>query len=286
MRKKNKNLTITCILLTLIILVLLGYIVILKTTYKNEIKNNDKNTIEKQANEKDFDLKKAELLLEEFGFNRRRGCETILRRNYDDNYKAIVVLEKITKDKIYEENCSDIFNQNAYTEDPESMYKGDIGVCFKNNKVETITYNDANAIYKKMFNEDMPTEHVNGLQNNSLDYILYEYINDKDIFAKLDFYGVGGACTSQHIREIKSATQTNNTIKIVVYDYESEYANFEDGIYHFDTDKLSTDIECSDENNCLDIIKNKYINFLDEYEIIFEIENNQYIFKEFNKLTQ
>lgn len=151
--------------------------------------------------------------------------------------------------------------------------------------VETITYNDANAMYKKMYNEDLPTLHVNGLRNNSQDYVLYEYLNDRDIFVKLDFYGAGGTCSSTNIRKVKKAIQEDNLIKIYVLDYESGYFELDDNIYHFQTNRLAVDIECNNEKECMNIIKSNYINFLDEYEIVFKVVNNQITFKEVNKLV-
>lgn len=280
MIKKNKKLKIICIVLSLIIVLLVGYIVLLKVNYKTEQPKEDQDDIvENLPEEKKYDLKKAELLLEEFGFNRRVGCKTVLQQAYNDAFKSIVVLEKMSEDKIYEEKCDNLFSEDVLEEDPEPMYKGNIGVCKKGKTVELITYNDANAMYKKMYGEDMPTTHVSLLSDNSLDYALYEYLYDRDMFVKLDLYGVGGSCVSHHIREIKSAVQIEDTIKITVYDFETGYFEIDNGVYHFESEKTNIDIPCNDEKECVSVIKNNYLRYVNEYEITFELINNQYTLK-------
>lgn len=283
MIKKNKQLTILCIVLTIIIVLLISYIIVLKTPV-TEAKPAPTKENKEKVEEKAFDLDKAELLLEEFGFNRRTGCKTVLQTEYNDNFKGIVVLEKLLKEKSTLQKCSNLFTEDSLVETPEVMYKSTLGVCFKDNSINTITYEDANQIYKKMYGEDMPTLHVNGLKNNNMDYILFEYLEDKNIFANLKFYGVGGSCMSSHIRSIRSATQKGNIIKINVYDYESGYTEIKDNIFTLTTDKFTTEISCSTFDECKNIIRNKYIHYLDEYEITFELIDNQYIFKSVNKI--
>lgn len=285
MIKKNKHLKTTCIVLSLIIVSLVVYIVLLKVDHKTEQSKEEQNDIvQNLKEEKEYDLKKAELLLEEFGFNRRVGCKTVLQTEYNDNFKGIVVLEKLLKEKSITQKCSDLFTEDSLVETPEPMYKSSLGVCYKNNSIQTIKYEDANKVYKKMYGEDMPTLHVNGLKNNGQDYILFEYLKDKNIFANLSFYGVGGSCMSSHIRVLKSATQKGNIIKINVYDYESGYTEITNNLFNFTTDKFSTEINCSTYDECKDIIKDKYAQYLDEYEITFELNDNQYIFKTVNKV--
>lgn len=284
MIKKNKQLTILCIVLTIIIVLLLGYIIVLKTPITEAKPVKVKENKEKIEEEKAFDLDKAALLLEEFGFNRRKGCKTVLQTEYNDNFKGIIVLEKLLKEKSTPQKCSDLFTEDSLIQTPEVMYKSTLGVCYKDNSVQTIAYEDANLIYKKMYGEDMPTLHVNGLKNNNMDYILFEYLEDKNIFANLNFYGVGGSCMSSHVRVIRSATQKGNIVKINVYDYESGYTEIKNNIFTLTTDKFTTEINCSTFEECKNIIRNKYVHYLDEYEITFEVIDNQYIFKSVNKV--
>ena len=78
MKKDSNSLTILCLILILIILFLVGYIIGMKTNNKEEKPNKQEPEII-DTKELDFDLKKAELLLEEFGLNRRKGCKTIVQ---------------------------------------------------------------------------------------------------------------------------------------------------------------------------------------------------------------
>ena len=282
MIKKNKNLTTLCIILGLIIVLLLGYIV--GTSVNNQNKEPNK-TNKNETVEKEFDIKKAKVLLEEFGFNRRKGCKTIVQNEYNDTYKAIVALEKVAKDKIIEENCTDLFSITKLEANPEPLFKGDTGVCMKDAKAKTITYNDVNEIYKKMYGEDISPENINALSINSQDYALYDFLEGRDLFVKLDCYGCGGTCYSKHIREIKSATQNDNIVTITIYDYESDGVTVEDGIFKFSTEKISENIECQTDNQCINIIKKDYLEYLNQYEIKFEIIDNQFIFKSLNKVV-
>ena len=68
MKKDSNSLTILCLILILIILFLVGYIIGMKTNNKEEKPNKPEPEII-DAKEVDFDLKKAELLLEEFGLH-------------------------------------------------------------------------------------------------------------------------------------------------------------------------------------------------------------------------
>lgn len=282
MKKDSNSLTILCLILILIILFLVGYIIGMKTNDKEEKPNKQEPEII-DAKEVDFDLKKAELLLEEFGLNRRKGCKTIVQNEYNDTFKAIVALEKVAKDKILEEKCSNLFSKAALETYPEPLYKGETGVCSRDNFAKTITYSDANEIYKKMFGEDMPAESVNAILMNSLDYTFYDFLPNKDLFVKMECNGCGGTCHSKHIREIKSAKQKGNEVVITFYDYETAGTIVTDGVFNFSTDTLSTNINCIDENECISIIKKDYLEYLDEYQVKFKIINNQYIFDSLNK---
>lgn len=282
MKKDSNSLTILCLILILIILFLVGYIIGMKTNNKEEKPNKQEPEII-DTKEVDFDLKKAELLLEEFGLNRRKGCKTIVQNEYNDTFKAIVALEKVAKDKVLEEKCSNLFSKAALEAHPEPLYKGETGVCSKDNFAKTITYSDANEIYKKMFGEDMPAESVNAILMNSLDYTFYDFLPNKDLFVKMECNGCGGTCHSKHIREIKSAKQKGNEVVITFYDYETAGTIVTDGVFNFSTDTLSTNINCIDENECISIIKKDYLEYLDEYQVKFKIINNQYIFDSLNK---
>ena len=99
------------------------------------------------------------------------------------------------------------------------------------------------------------------------------------MFVKLDLYGVGGSCVSNHIREIKSAVQIENTIKITVYDFETGDLEIDNGVYHFESEKTKIDIPCNDVKECVSVIKNNYLRYVNEYEITFEVINNQYTLK-------
>ena len=273
--KKNKGFIIFCIFLLLIIAVLAIYILTNKDLYKN----NENDVI---ITEKEFSIKNAELLLEEFGFNLRHGCETIIQSEYNDTFKALVAISKLEESKIYEEDCS-IYYTEKTTLNGKEAYKGEYGYCI--DKAKVVTYSDVNSIYKKLYNEELPTKSINSLDVNSMYYEAYNFIPEKDVFVKAKIYGAGGTCTSNHIRKIINAKESNNTIVINLYDFESEYIEIENNIYKFKTNSFETEINCKNIEECMKIVETKYLDKLDKYKVDFEKINNNYVFKNIIKIT-
>lgn len=233
----------------------------------------------------DFDIGEAEQLLETFGFNKRFGCITIAQKKYTDTYKAIMALNNVDTSLIHEEKCSNLYNNSLLVDkDLESeRYELNNGSCKDNAKV--ISYDDANLVYKKMYGREMPKTSIDSREIDYLFHESYDYNSDKDAFVLLECYNCLGSCYSLHIREIISATTKKDILRIDFYDYESGLFELNDDHYNLVTSNHSKIFTCTYNEECMDIIKRDYMDYLDIYEAIFQYKDDHYIFRKFIKKT-
>lgn len=281
MRRKKKNMIIIIVVSIIVVLGILAAIFVPSMIKKQEESGKEEDTVET-----DYDLDKAKSLLAKFGFDERFGCQTIAQNSYDENFKMLWALKKVDASMLKEANCSDLFSEDKLegVDTSEPKYKGEVGVCFSNSKTNTISYKDANAVYKKLYGEEMPKKSISGLKINSMFYEFYDYNSNKDLFISMSCNGCGGACMSNNLREIKSATLKGNTLVIDFYDFESGYIDAESSHnYNLKTSKVDTMIECSSNSECINKIKSEHLNDLDLYEAVFEKKNDEFIFKSFIK---
>ena len=206
-----------------------------------------------------FDIAEADKILEEFGFNKRFGCTTIVQKKYSNTYKAIIALNNVDSSKVKEEECSKLYDEDLLVDKdtPNARYELENGVCMGTTK--TISYNDVNAVYKRMYGSDLPRLPID---SKEVDYLLhesYDYVRDEDVFVALECYNCEGACYSHHIREIKSATIKKDILRIDFYDYESGLFELNDDQYDLVTSKHRKLFKCTYNEECMDIIKRDYI---------------------------
>lgn len=285
-RKSNKGLLVVLILCVVIILVLSG-LLILKTLNKetsgdnnDEITNIDSN--EQETEVKDYDIAKAEELLEKFGFNGGLGtCGFgVYNYGYDDEYMKYQALKKVSQDKIQKINCSEIYVQSDLNKDAPGYYKGENGHCPQNETADVISYDSVNEIYKKMYGTNIEKEGLNG--SNVMSF--YDYNDSLNSFVKLECVGCGGACANAYrVEKIKSAKQIGNELIIEVYysngifSYITPESN--ELLYVLDTTKFHTRLDVNSIEEFEKEVLNKYLDKLDVYEIVFEKNNNDYVFK-------
>lgn len=283
-RKSNKGLLVVLILCVVMILVLSG-LLILKTLNKetsgdnnDEITNTDSNVQETEV--KDYDIAKAEELLESFGF--KEGIPTcgfrIYNNGYDEDYMKAQALKKASQEKTNKMNCSEIYKQSDLNKDNPRYYKGEYGYCPQNGAVDVISYDSVNEIYKKMYGSNIEKEGFNKFT------YFYDYNESLNAFVKLDCGGCGGACgPSYYVEKIKSAKQIGNELIIEVY-YSDGYFDFkspesDELAYDLDTTKIHTRLDVNSVEEFKKEVLNKYLDKLDVYEIVFEKNNNDYVFK-------
>jgi len=284
---KKKNIIILIIVLLIAVIgVLLAIFVpsILKNSEINKGTNNSGNQIDKL----DYDLDKANELLDYYGFNIRFGCTTIAQYSYNDTFKALVALEKVDSSYFKEEECSNLFSEEKLEKanTPDQRYRGETGVCFSNNTKSTtniVSYSDVNKVYKKLYGEDMPKKSINSLKISNQYYIFYDYLAEKDAFVQMNCSGCGGSCYSQHIRKIKDATIEGNTLTINFYDYETGYYELNDNKFNLVTSNIDTTFECDSQDACIQKVENDYLDKLDLFEAVFEKNGDSFIFKSFTK---
>ena len=275
--KKNNLYLIVIIILVLTIALLVGYIISNKMTQKDT--NKTTNEKQEQAEVKDMSLDEANQILEKFGINKEFGCTTIVDSKYNDIYKALVAINNLDSSLKKEEECSKYYTEELEEYIPEDkLYQGHLSNCL--NTTTVINYDDVNKVYKKLFNEEMPKASINAMNIANLYFAMYYYDSEKNIFIGERPYGVGGTCYSTHIRQLKSAKVTGNTLKINLYDYQTGYINTNnDNKYHFRTNGFSETLNCSSQEECANIIKTQHMNKLPEYQVTFEKINGDYVFK-------
>ena len=292
--KVNKGLLITVVVLVLVIGLL-----IFRLTKDTVNTNKDKNTksdnntqvVEKVEGAKDFDLKEAEQLLNKFGFNERIGCGPgIYDHFYDESFKQAVVLRKVSDSVKTNKKCSELYTE-LYQGTP-GAYNGEYGVCYENNGTSLIPYDEANKIYKELYDKDM---HKKGFTTYGFYYNLYDYNESLDSFVQLECGGCGGACgPNLNINKIKSAYTIDDNLVIEVYYFDSGVDN--DYIY-VNTSKGHLNLKASekkiDPTNGVEAdevikeakkeIEEKYLDKLDVYDVVFTKKDGNYIFKKKKK---
>ena len=241
----------------------------------NEKEEENSNSVDE---EKDFDLIKAEELLDKFGFNENLGCgRTIYEESYDEKFKQAIVLKKVSDSVKTKKKCSEMYSQ----EYDSYSYKGEYGACYKDKEATIIPYDEANKIYKGMYGEDIPKKGFNRY------YDFYDYNESLNSFVELDCAGgCGGSCAGPaylKINKIESAKENDDSVIIRVR-YQRPTINVTDsGIYTvailYSQIKLdSTDLESAKKE-----VETKYLDKLDLYEIVFTKKDGNYIFKSLTK---
>ena len=228
-----------------------------------------------------FDLDEANQLLETFGINNRFGCTTIAHKKYTDTYKAYVAIQNVDQSKIKEVPCSDLYSKIDLVDKDteEERYQGSVGVCYPNTKVSIISYNDVNEVYQKMFGKELPRLSIDTTTVHTLLQDSYDYIRDHDVFASVQCYHCDGACYSHQIRELKTAYMKKDILRIDFYDYESGLFELNDDHYVLETTKFKKAFTCTYNDECIDIIKNNYMDQLDVFEAIFQKKEDHFVFK-------
>ena len=228
-----------------------------------------------------YDLESANNLLEQFGINKRFGCTTIVHRTYSDTYKAYVAIQNVDSSKKREVSCSELYSKDdlvdIHTEN--ERYQGKVGVCYSNSNTTIISYDDVAEVYQKMFGKDLPRLSIDTTTIHTLLQDSYDYLRDKDIFVSVQCHDCVGACYSHHIRELKSAYVKKDILRIDFYDYESGLFELNDNHYILETSKFKKSFTCTYNDECIEIIKNNYMDQLDVYEAIFQKVDDHYVFK-------
>ena len=289
---KNKN-TILLVIMGILVIGLAGYIAYDKILTKEEVKekNQQEKTEEtKQEVSKEFDVEEAKKLLDDFGFNENLGCnDKIYTENYSDAFKATIVINKIDKSSQENMACKDLYKESDLEKlEGKEAYKGKTGYCIEN--AVTIPYDTVNETYKKMYGTDMPKQPIDSTAVSGMYYkAFYDYNEEKNLFNATSPNGLGGACTTSYeINEIKSAKEIGNKVYI-----EVQYYIYQDGIITTGNGKILYSIKTSKINKYFPEITNgeelvnkiraEYMDYLDVYEVVFEKENDHYIFKSLNK---
>lgn len=263
---------------------LLGYIIFDKTNSKEE--NNKPLEEQEDLIVKDYDLTKAEELLNYFGFNEYVGCsDKIFGYFYNDDFKAIQAIKKVLDSKKSKIKCSELYKDKELHEFGYYKDEDSLGVCYKDEEASLIKYDDLNEIYKKMYGIDAPKKGFSGINIGFMYYYFYGYNEKLNSFVELKCGGCGGACGENFsISKIKSAKEIGDELKIEVFyyigiPYETEYGK----VYNLETSKINKTLDVTNIKDFEKEILNNYLEYLDVYEVVFENKDGNYIFKSLAK---
>ena len=162
---------------------------------------------------------------------------------YSDDFKSYVALKNVDSSKVTEKECSSVYSNDVLDANGE-YYTSQYGVCKNGESTKVISYVDANQKYKEMYGNEMPKEGFSMTSLAGQFYSFYDYIESLDSFVEVKCNACGGACTIPgDAKEIKVNS--------------ANYIN----------------------NNL--VISVNYST--DEYEVVFEENNNGFIFKSLSK---
>lgn len=289
--KKNNGLLVTILVVVLLgVFFAFGYLVGAAKLSEKVVEVNTSQEEETQE-EKSFDISKAKEILNEFGFYKTIGCNSnILEGIYGTEFKILHAIEKVDSSKVTETTCSAVYTDADLTDVygmTEKVYKGNkVGYCTEDTKTKTISYDDANKVYKKLYGTEMPKEGSDGLKVNSMYYTMYDYVGSKNLYASTHCVNCGGSCgPSMRINEIKSAKEIGNRLYVEVYYYHN-YPQSINGNEYYDLETAKTFKNINEAHSVEEfnnIVKSKYLDLLDIYEIEFEKNNEDYILVKVSK---
>ena len=247
----------------------------------DNVKGSEGENNNSAIEEKDFDLKKAEELLDKFGFKEDLGCgNNIYASSYDEDFKQAIVLKRVSDSVKTKKNCSEIYSQ----EYDSYAYKGENGACYKDKEANLIPYDEANKIYRSMYGEDMPKKGF------SMSYNFYDYNQSLNSFVELGCLGgCGGSCAPFIlVNKIESAKETADNVIIRVRDSgggELVTRELPSGAigWYFTISGNEIELDSTDFPSAEKEIENKYLDKLDLYEIVFTKKDGNYIFKSLTK---
>lgn len=285
-KKKNIGGIILVIILFLAIIGLTGYILIDKDIIK--LKKENKETVEKEEEKSTISEEEVATLLEKFYLHSDnedklkfyiQKQETIYKTNYNDSVKLSVAWNSLTISNLRDTSCNYLYSSDMIDESGR-RYKTDNGVCPKEGLVKTIAYKDFNTIYKSMFGSDASKKGVSNTENG--DYYFIDYLEDKDLFVELECGGCGGTTGPYvHINKVKSYEAKDDKLIVDLY-YKHVLASGADAngytfkLGNHTITKVTTE-EVQQE------IEEKYMDEIDVYQVTFEKEGSNYIFKSLEK---
>ena len=269
---KRENYVI--VLLSVIIVILSGYII-----YDKIISNNNTEIDDKIV--KNYDLATAKSLIDKYYLNSDYLFGNLFTEGLTEDVKMSITLNNSDDLKLLY-NCDTIYenDMNSYKDEFGNYYtklndtEEYIGIC--ENSSEGYKYESVNNIYKKLFGSsiNMPKKDISVFSMSVFDY------NDKyDSFIKL-YPQRGGEDPTIKIYDIIDAKIQDNklTINAGYTVFEPSDNNLENYTSNIDNSKTYTLAELSDSSFPQSFIR-KYFDKVDTYEFKFEEENNNYVLK-------
>ena len=300
-KKKNnsKGLIITLIFLIIVVLGLITYICCDKKIINIKGKENNIETKEETGKQpvKDYPLEDAKKILIRHKFTSETGpirylVGTIYEKGYSEDYKGYVAITNISEgnSNFEKTTCEEMIK------DPNIKYEKSYGQIFikdnngesfgscddnefnKDNGVKLIPYDSVNKEYKELYGKELEKK------SYSFNTGRYYYSTKYNAFVSLNCNCGGTFGPYIHIDKIKDAKLDDKTLTIHVYNKVIVPVEDTNSVsrYYLENIEYNTS-EKTEESIKQDIITN-HLDLINLYEIKFEKQDNNFIFKSLHQV--
>lgn len=288
--KKYKRLVTIIIILLSIIVLMAGYIVYDVITSSNnklskndivDVPNKDNGSQEKEneePKEMDFDLDKANQLLENIDYN------SFFDMPEDISIDLLKLQVAFDKAKSQSATCDSIYANLAGVKKEEWGYEIDLdnvdfdtqNLCQYSTKVTT--FKDVEETYKKLFGKTtlLTKKDIGGYSYCDGNY---DYIESLDSFVLLNHNPDGCFSTNKEVNVIKSAKAKDNQLTIEVYRTILEWNGHGGYEATLGNEKVTFEQSKVEEESFEKGFFEQYSQYMSDYKFVFELEDDNYIFK-------
>ena len=296
MEKKSKGLITIIVLLILIVLGLVCYICYDKGVFggKKESSNNNGTKTEISEKEQDYDKEKAKKSIDKYYYEVISENIFTFKNSYDDLTKNAVAIKNITNSKRKTINCSSLYDKSL-----DAQKDGSYGYTVKlnstvfdlgnfagggcdNGLTDYYDYEDLNTVYKDLFGKD------SNIQKSDFKsgYIVYDYIENENIFVKLDCR-CGGAEGPHYRNYFVQNAKTKGKNLIINVGYISMLPDNDAKDIVLKTTIAGEEVRYTEAEIQKDTFEkeflDKYLDKLDTYEFTFKYEDDHYVFVDMQK---
>ena len=243
-------------------------------------------------------------LLKKYGFNYFYGCKySMLEKSYDNTLKSMITMNHFNMNsasldtyngvKLEEKKkCTDIFNIDDFKDINEHylVYVGKVANCPMDYEGYIVHYNDANKIYKDLFNTNMPKESIDGSKLGMNEEYSFEYVSSQDLFILLQPESFLGYCASRYgYIYIDSVKEENNRFEIELYlaNATNVKGDSKGTIYTFKKfDYTSTNTNYGGSDETVNEYIKEHLDKVDMYKVEFKKINNEYKLDKYTRIKE
>lgn len=250
-------------------------------TEENNSKTEEKT--EKETTTSEVTIEDAEKILVKFGLSNdsklpaHYGVYTSV--GYTEEFKLANAIANVEESKISKDVCSRLYlgedTADYITDQGNPFYKvkSNGGVCNPADEVDTVKYDDVNAVYKDLYGTDAPKKAFSLLGGY---YKFYDYNTKQDIFVSLRCNGCGGS-HGPYAQTIREATLSDNILTIKV---AADYIKLEGP----STFSVGGETFTYEGDSLEATVIENHVDKLQQFQITFTKDGDHYTFQNFEKI--